>query len=779
MRNRTQARWKRALAAGLALLLLTACSVPSEQPEQETLPAQPSVQEEVKPYEFMPVDPQVLVYEEEYTPVERTLQIGSDWTEGEQLTEVCLANENIRLTLDLSQGVKLSSVFDPRLNHEYLATPAALFSYRMQTNLAVGGFEASPWLSSADTVSATSVRYSPDGSACAIMCRSDMLALQFTVLLTLQESAVDLQMQIQTRLGREVLINVRCPDLSEVIVPGDLTQARACVPQEIGWTGPYDEQSTYGAADFSTSGLLDVPCALNGMDLAVVYAGDNSGGLYFADLEGDIAQRIPRVQMSIVNQHITGSWVYTLAEGETVVLPTVQIGTFVDGDWHKAVDAVLETAPDRVELATEIPDWIRECGGVYATRGIGSGACYMLTDFADSSQRYLTDYTQMTALLDRAREFGTDVIMLCDYQIPAKGSPKWDEITVGVDLTEYSSGRYLTPQENKGDYIHIREDWGGNEAFKQGVAAVHEQGGKVLVYMESFIIYQLSMLAQEMKDNAAILPSGYLDATYDDFYSMVASDPQWQDKLTELAVMMVQEYDVDGIFFDSYGCHFNQLFATAKDQDFIAIQEYNAQMVVMMERIRTAIRRIKPDAVVLAETGSGQCLSVTDGGWTADFAWFKLNSEGTILESPLKYAQPQANLFSNGATMSELRQVFAAGYGLCVCDFYIWEANMEEIRTLVELRKTYADALVYGEVPFAPVISEAGVGSSYFRGTDHEILTAVNTKNTDLKASVDLGAAFAGVSFENLLTGTVYTADSEGVVSLELSAEELVVLLRK
>ena len=318
----------------------------------------------------------------------------------------------------------------------------------------------------------------------------------------------------------------------------------------------------------------------------------------------------------------------------------------------------------------------------------------------------------------------------------------------------------------------------GNNPKRVGFPFVHVRTAyaATLDFYEDIVVRQCG---NGVRDYAAILPSGYLDATYDDFYSMVASSQEWQDKLAELAVMMVQEYDVDGIFFDSYGCHFNQLFATAESQEFVAIQEYNAQMVVMMERIRTAIRRIKPDAVVLAETGSGQCLSVTDGGWTADFAWFKLNSAGTVLESPLKYAQPQSNLFSNGSTMSELRQVFAAGYGLCVCDFNVWEANIEEIRTLVELRKTYADAFVYGTVPFAPDVSEAGVGSSYFQGTGNGILTVINTNTDDVSVVISLGKEFAGVNFEDLLSGVQYTADRNGDIAVDLDAEALLVLLKK
>ena len=104
---------------------------------------------------------------------------------------------------------------------------------------------------------------------------------------------------------------------------------------------------------------------------------------------------------------------------------------------------------------------------------------------------------------------------------------------------------------------------------------------------------------------------------------------------------------------------------------------------------------------------------------------------------------------------------------------------MEEIRTLVELRKTYMDAFVYGTVPFAPEVSEAGVGSSYFKGAENEIVTVVNTNKDVTEVNIGLGAEFSGVSFEDLLTGENYTADAGGNLSLSLEGEGLAVLLRQ
>ena len=50
---------------------------------------------------------------------------------------------------------------------------------------------------------------------------------------------------------------------------------------------------------------------------------------------------------------------------------------------------------------------------------------------------------------------------------------------------------------------------------------------------ESLLSERARMSAQKVKQIAAILPDGKLDATYDDFYSMVASNETWQDTLTD------------------------------------------------------------------------------------------------------------------------------------------------------------------------------------------------------------------------------------------------------
>ena len=113
MANRTGAISKRFTAFGLliAVLLSGGCAPPQETEIPSTRPP------ETEPYEFMPVDPALLAYTEDYTPVDRTLQIPADWTEDGAVTELCLENDNIQIRLDLSQGIILTAITDKRLGH--------------------------------------------------------------------------------------------------------------------------------------------------------------------------------------------------------------------------------------------------------------------------------------------------------------------------------------------------------------------------------------------------------------------------------------------------------------------------------------------------------------------------------------------------------------------------------------------------------------------------------------------------------------------------------------
>ena len=86
-------------------------------------------------------------------------------------------------------------------------------------------------------------------------------------------------------------------------------------------------------------------------------------------------------------------------------------------------------------------------------------------------------FRQLPELLREAQRFGTSIVYLWDYWEGAPGAP--DE-----------------PYWNKGDY-RPRGALGGPAALIDGIEAVHDAGGWVLCYLEPFIIYDRSVIAQK------------------------------------------------------------------------------------------------------------------------------------------------------------------------------------------------------------------------------------------------------------------------------------------
>src|SRR5580692_3563450 len=95
-----------------------------------------------------------------------------------------------------------------------------------------------------------------------------------------------------------------------------------------------------------------------------------------------------------------------------------------------------------------------------------------------------------------------------------------------------------------------------------------------------------------------------------------------------------------------------------------------------------------------------------DGGVSADLSdssdtWTgKETIGGRLLTSPVRYALPQVNIFSNGQDLNQLNRVFATGHGLALCgkSFPNFMAdNARYIRNLVVARRRLPSALVRGK----------------------------------------------------------------------------------
>jgi hypothetical protein len=85
------------------------------------------------------------------------------------------------------------------------------------------------------------------------------------------------------------------------------------------------------------------------------------------------------------------------------------------------------------------------------------------------------------------------------------------------------------------------------------------------------------------------------------------------------------------------------------------------------------------------------------------------------------------NFITNGRTVNELNQVFAAGHNLALCDLHLPLASY--IRPLIEIRQRYKDALIYGSQAYQPSTRNRDGAAYYYEGSTNRLITAVNSSS--------------------------------------------------
>jgi hypothetical protein len=390
----------------------------------------------------------------------------------------------------------------------------------------------------------------------------------------------------------------------------------------------------------------------------------------------------------------------------------------------------------------------------------------------------IRSFRELPKLLAEAAGLGTSVVYLWDY---------WE----GSDRGGWP------PYWNKGDYIP-RGDLGGEDALKDGIASVQRSGGRVLVYVEPFILYEHSLKAHDpgwrwgLNYDGTEFASGYAG-----YHAMPAFLGEWQDHVVAVARRLVGEYGVDGIFLDSWAWQMNLRMRTQGDPHFYSQREWSQAALSLTRRVRDAVREIRSDAVVIGETTAGPIARTWDGGLAVDFwpdkvldvtpereekllgPWRSVRAmnDGRLVAAPARYAFPQLNYFSNGLNLCELHQVFAAGYSLALWsnrpgggNNYLHD-NAKHICELLKIRRKYKGALIYGRQEYQPATSDPAVVAYFYRGGSRLVITIVNTDATRGRAvRLELAETERRTWWSDSVGRGVFTADRAGLLDLDIGA---------
>lgn len=733
-------------------------------------------------------------------------------------------NENLSLAFDLCNGITLTSIYDPVTRHEYLTAPTFFFKFAVNNG---AQYESN------NRIVVDSFSLASDGSQLDINAHATNVDLAFfiTIGAASQDSAAILRMRITNTGPNPVFLRTVMPAIQGLATAGNPEDMMGTVPQEIGSvvrlredsTNPtpmnvncavdptkravYLEKQSILGMDFNI--CIGLPTAMNTMELASIYDRAGGGGIFFADIEGELdtaPNALAPIQFTLSPDEMAGFWIADIQPAQSVNTPALAVGVHHQGDWHHAVDYYVSKHAARWSFPA-IPQWFRDQGAIYSFAGGGAGGIYLnlpLSTRVSFKSDAIPSFYQLPNLLTEARQLGTNIIYIWDY---------WEGTALGG----------LPPYFNKGDYIP-RDDMGGSAALKDGIRAVHDQGGKVLMYLEPFIIYQYSQIAFRflpvipffLRDLwGGLDPLRNLYRHYDDDktpeldnYTMVAPFVPWQDEVVSIAQRLVRDYGADGILLDSWGWQMNWPMTTLIENKLYSPKEYSQGVLTLADRVRAAVQAIKRDAVVIGETTSGPLSHHWDGGLSADFAWLKKRNRNRIIASPVRYGMPQVNFISNGTNLNELHQIFAAGHSLALCcnfpgEFinlphppdspppprspnFIYE-NAAEIKNLVCIRQTYKDALIYGAQSYQPVTGDKEVAAYFYQGAQNRIITIVNTKDTPYEGSVILKSSEANSQWRDITSedchnpgsGNVIQVQGQGQLPISVPAQGLRVLLKQ
>lgn len=289
----------------------------------------------------------------------------------------------------------------------------------------------------------------------------------------------------------------------------------------------------------------------------------------------------------------------------------------------------------------DIPAWWTQARGFYCPfANSGAGASLMKYKTGGSPADDLASFRDLPKVLADARRLGTDVIYLVDYWQPG--------------------------YEYKAEYVPW-EKLGGRAALRDGIKAVHEQGGRVILYLEPFIISRRTDFAKTIGHEWAMTDEqgrfySYYD-TGDRFYLMWPGEGSgWADHVVRLAGEMARDYGADGVHLDSYGVHmvlrdFNPAHPDGREEG-----AFNRAALDVIRRVRAEMRKYRPDAVVILEGAEHTSfLDACDGAQIESLA---------VLKKKPWWSARRYPIFTSSFELLEMKAILDEGYGLALSPWW-------------------------------------------------------------------------------------------------------------
>ena len=282
------------------------------------------------------------------------------------------------------------------------------------------------------------------------------------------------------------------------------------------------------------------------------------------------------------------------------------------------------------------PDWLRNTPGWYIPSTVSAGACMLQFPLITFLSNLIHDFRELPSLLEQAKSLGTSTIYLVDwFEGNARAAP--------INYWMY-----------KGDYIP-RADMGGPAALKAGISAVHAQGGRIIFYVEGFIIMQTTRVGSgEAAAWSIIGPKGPPAEPYPGNWKLCPGAEGWLAYIEGVA-RRIGEYGADGIFLDSQGFQKDWKCLSKKHGHKPGRPEvFNNGCTNLVRRVRAALRQGNPEGIVFIEGPTmPRLFRFADGSldWGID----------TLAKRWLWDDQGKTDTLTSGYSLDDWNQIVAIG----------------------------------------------------------------------------------------------------------------------
>jgi hypothetical protein len=261
----------------------------------------------------------------------------------------------------------------------------------------------------------------------------------------------------------------------------------------------------------------------------------------------------------------------TLVPGDVYEVPPARVFVY-EGDWRPAA-RLYRAWYDAAYPKVEPPEWFRRSNGETGRH------------FKKGGPGIRADYDIQYAL-ESFRE-----LPLARSRSPLDN---WE-------LAFYSH-RCMLGVHTDGDNI-VREDMGGPEALREGVAGSQRLGLHTTLYVEGYIVSKESDLARAGKAQrwAVMQKDGSQVGPYakQGFYHMCPGCVEWQDHLAESVGRLLRETGADGVRLDSLGFYYLPCYNPAHNHaDPFGYNEWIKQLLA---KVRASAIAANPDVLLLTE----------------------------------------------------------------------------------------------------------------------------------------------------------------------------------